>query len=61
MSKSIMARISRCVLLFLGGIALGYSIKTLMDDGLLDKLMYKTRDMMYKPADKEYVDVEIED
>ncbi|MDO5825328.1 MAG: hypothetical protein BZ137_05675 [Methanosphaera sp. rholeuAM130] len=63
MSNSTVAKVIRGILLFLGGIALGYSIKTLNDNGSLEELKNRTRDITYKPSgdDAEYVDIEIKD
>lgn len=62
MSKGIFGKMTRSILLFLGGMAVGYLIKTFVGDDSLDQIRYRTRDLINKPADKkEYIDVEIND
>lgn len=63
MSKGIFGKITRNILLFLGGMAAGYLIKTFMGDDSFEQIKYRTRDLINKPAgdNREYVDVEIND
>lgn len=62
MSKGTISKLSRKVLLFLGGVALGYSIRVLTEDKSFEEVKYSIFDIIHKFGNdsKDYIDVDVE-
>jgi hypothetical protein len=61
MSSGIIGKFSRNALLFLGGVAVGYSIKVIIDDESFSQVKYSVYEMMHRSSvrSEDYIDVEV--